>query len=72
MATQYGEFIRLYEEFKSRHPNHPLMEDLRARIMQRRFPSDEWLRSRALRMKVVMRPLWVNSPQTGQESVPDS
>ncbi len=72
MTTQYREFIALYEEFKGTHPRHPLLEDLRAGLMKGRFPSDEWLRTRTIRMNAVMRPLWLNSSQAEQETVPDS
>ena len=68
MTREFNDFIDAYEKFKALYPEHPLMEDLRSAIFRRRLPSDEWLRSRTLRMKRIMRPPWLETDKIEKDA----
>jgi hypothetical protein len=68
MTREFKEFIDTYEEFRRLYPKHPLIEDLRSGILQRRLPPDEWLRARTLRMKRIIKPPWLEVKQHDNET----
>lgn len=63
MPSAFREFSATYEEFKSKFPRHPLVEELRGRISSGRFPSDEWLQINTEKMKDLMLPIWLRADE---------
>jgi hypothetical protein len=59
MASAFREFSDTFEEFKSRFPHHPLIEELRGRISRGKYPDEQWLKIHTRKMKDLMAPVWL-------------
>lgn len=64
MTSMYQEFTEIYKEFQKRFPTHQLNDELKNRIRQKRFPTDEWLQARIKCMKDLLSPIWLRSGLT--------
>ena len=64
MASLFTEFSDTCNEFRKEFPTHPLNEELRAKILRGRYPSNQWLRNRTRRMKDLMEPIWIRAQRT--------
>jgi len=60
MSSLFTEFSETYERFRRQYPDHPLIDELRHRILRGRFPSNQWLRCQIQRMRDVMGPVWTD------------
>ncbi|MFH1113537.1 MAG: hypothetical protein V1792_06415 [Pseudomonadota bacterium] len=69
MPSLFTEFSDTYERFRKQYPTHPLIDELRHRILSGRFPTNQWLRSKIEQMRNIMAPKWSSSPQTFSEGV---
>ncbi|HMK35536.1 MAG TPA: hypothetical protein VK463_10740 [Desulfomonilaceae bacterium] len=58
MATAFKEFSMVYEQFKKEFPRHPLVEELKNRLVKGRFPSERWLKASTEKMENLMAPVW--------------
>ncbi len=61
MTSPFREFARVFEKFQQEYPKHPLLEELRNRLLRGNFPSESWLRSKTARMNLIMSPAWRRS-----------
>lgn len=61
MASLFVEFSATYDKFRKQFPNHPLTEELKARISKGGFPKEEWMRSKIKKMNDLMSPFWLRS-----------
>lgn len=67
MASIFSEFSKTYDNFIEEFPNHPLIDELRARIIRGRFPNEQWLESRIKKMNDLMEPTWLKSCRLSPE-----
>lgn len=69
MRSTFREFAQIYEEFKEKFPHHPMLEELRSRIVGGKLPTDQWLETRTAKMKSLMAPFWLKkNEQKGEEA----
>ncbi len=61
MTTIFKEFSATFERFVEEFPDHPLTEEIRDGIVNRRFPPDEWMVIQTKRMNDLLRPLWLQA-----------
>jgi len=59
MKTAFREFVQAYEEFKEKFPEHPMLDEVRSRIIGGKLPSDQWLQTRTAKMRSFMAPFWL-------------
>jgi hypothetical protein len=61
METPFKEFAQVYEEFKEKLPQHPMIDEVRSRIVCKKLPSEQWLRAQTSKMRNLMAPFWLNN-----------
>ena len=68
MKTAFKEFAQVYQDFKEKCPQHPMIDEVRSRIVGGKLPSDQWLRTTTSRMRNLMAPFWLkkNEPNDGE------
>lgn len=64
METPFREFAQAYEEFKEKFPQHPMIEEVRSRIVGGKLPSDQWLAAKTAKMKSLMAPFWLKNNES--------
>ena len=68
MPTIFNEFSTVYNEFKEKFPNHQLTEEMSNRIGRRDFPKKEWMREKIIKMRRIMKPIWLRTGNTDDDS----
>ena len=69
METTFREFAQVYEQFKEKFPQHPMVDEIRSRIVGGKLPSDQWLCAKAEKMRKLMAPFWLEkSDSSGVEA----
>jgi hypothetical protein len=59
MKTAFREFAQVYEEFQRKFPQHPMIDEVRSRIVGGKLPSDQWLQTKTEKMRNLMAPFWL-------------
>ena len=59
METAFREFAHVFEDFKEKFPQHPMVDEVRSRIVGGKLPSDQWLQTKTAKMKNLMAPFWL-------------
>ncbi|MGC8660123.1 MAG: hypothetical protein ACP5U1_13725 [Desulfomonilaceae bacterium] len=67
MKTAFQEFAEVYQAFKEKYPQHPMIDEVRSRIVGGRMPTDQWLRTTTTRMRNLMAPFWLKKKESGGE-----
>ncbi|MEI6135297.1 MAG: hypothetical protein WCP72_10005 [Desulfomonile sp.] len=67
METPFKEFAQVFEEFKEKLPHHPMIDEVRSRIVCGKLPSDQWLRTQTLKMRNLMAPFWLKKKDSNDE-----
>lgn len=67
MPSLFTEFSDTYERLRKQYPRHPLIEEMRHRILSGRFPTNQWLRGQIEQMRNIMAPKWSRSEQISSE-----
>lgn len=67
METAFKEFAQTYEEFKEKFPQHPMIDEVRSRIVGGKLPSDQWLQTKTVKMRSLMAPFWLKKNELGGE-----